>query len=520
MLRERLKENLKQHAPVAFIKSFSESGGIGALARLGDKQIEYLLGLETSMQSTGNNFLGKFFAEAVRFCQHVNQAAFSALDARSQQFGLRLHLAAAFGGRSAKRFPQNGFVHVQFGSDARGPPRAQQPVRKPLDVWHQKIESRHTSVRGSAIHQPRAANQIVQIRRGLCQKFLVGLGALLFQEFVRIGAARKRQHSHVELFFEQKYQRALCGRVSRGVRIVIHNDSPREPAEQFYLWLGKTRAAACYYVHDPSTRYSDGVHIAFHQNAEVILPRRFLGPVKMVEDSALRIDGRLGRVQILGHVVAHRASAERDHFPRFVGYREHNAPAKTIEEAAAWVAGQKTRCFEQLFRIFLFHKPQQGIARRGRIPQPEFRHRFAIKPAVFEIRKCNLSFGTLMQLTGEESCNLAVHLYKRTSLLILAAFLRRTLARPGNRDSALLRDCAYRFRKRALLQLHHEFENIAARAAAKAVVNLLHRMHGERRRLLLVERTQPGEVLSAFLQTHVLADHADYVRLLLHPLRK
>src|SRR5271156_5039578 len=127
MLRERLKENLKQHAPVAFIKSFSESGGIGALARLGDKQIEYLLGLETSMQSTGNNFLGKFFAEAVRFCQHVNQAAFSALDARSQQFGLRLHLAAAFGGRSAKRFPQDRLPPPPLGSEARGAPPAPPP---------------------------------------------------------------------------------------------------------------------------------------------------------------------------------------------------------------------------------------------------------------------------------------------------------------------------------------------------------------------------------------------------------
>src|SRR6202167_130854 len=125
-----------------------------------------------------------------------------------------------------------------------------------------------------------------------------------------------------------------------------------------------------------------------------------------------------------------------------------------------------------------------------------------------------------MQLAREKSCTLAMHLHKRTSLLVLAAFLWRTLARPGNRDSAFLRDCAYRFWKRALLELHHEFENISARAAAKAVVNLLHRMHGERRRLLLVERTQPGEVLAALLQAHVLTDHADYVRLLLHPLRE
>ena len=133
-----------------------------------------------------------------------------------------------------------------------------------MDVWHQKIESRHTSVRGSAIHQSRAADQIVQIRRSLRQKFLVSLRALLFQEFVRIGTARKRKHSDVKLFFEQKDERPLSSRVSRGVRIVIHHNSPREPAEQFYLRLRKARAATGYYVHDPGARYGDRIHVALH----------------------------------------------------------------------------------------------------------------------------------------------------------------------------------------------------------------------------------------------------------------
>ncbi len=31
--------------------------------------------------------------------------------------------------------------------------------------------------------------------------------------------------------------------------------------------------------------------------------------------------------------------------------------------------------------------------------------------------------------------------------------------------------------KRDLVHLHHEFENVAARAAPEAVINLLHRMH-------------------------------------------
>ena len=41
------------------------------------------------------------------------------------------------------------------------------------------------------------------------------------------------------------------------------------------------------------------------------------------------------------------------------------------------------------------------------------------------------------------------------------------------------------------LRLHHELEDVAARAAAEAVVELLDRVDAERRRALLVERAQP-----------------------------
>ena len=52
--------------------------------------------------------------------------------------------------------------------------------------------------------------------------------------------------------------------------------------------------------------------------------------------------------------------------------------------------------------------------------------------------------------------------------------------------------------KVALVHLHHEFENVAAHAAAEAVIDLLHRMHGERRRLFRMERAQAGEILRRF----------------------
>ncbi len=97
---------------------------------------------------------------------------------------------------------------------------------------------------------------------------------------------------------------------------------------------------------------------------------------------------------------------------------------------------------------------------------------------------------------------------------------RRTLPRPWHRNAAFLGYDSYRLRKRTLVHFHHEFEDVPARAAAEAVINLSHWMHGERRRLFLVERAQPREILASLLQANVFADHADDVRLLLHLLRE
>jgi hypothetical protein len=45
-----------------------------------------------------------------------------------------------------------------------------------------------------------------------------------------------------------------------------------------------------------------------------------------------------------------------------------------------------------------------------------------------------------------------------------------------------------RLRKRQAVDFHHKLEDVASFAAAKTVEDLLHRMHGERGRLLLMER--------------------------------
>ena len=91
---------------------------------------------------------------------------------------------------------------------------------------------------------------------------------------------------------------------------------------------------------------------------------------------------------------------------------------------------------------------------------------------------------------------------------------------PGQGDAAFFRYGAHRVHEIAFVHLHHKFENVAADAAAEAVVDLLHGMDGKGRRFLGMKRAEADEVLAALFQAHVFADHADDVRLLLDVVRE
>ena len=113
-----------------------------------------------------------------------------------------------------------------------------------------------------------------------------------------------------------------------------------------------------------------------------------------------------------------------------------------------------------------------------------------------------------------------MHLDERRPLLILAPLFRRTLAGCGHRNSAFFGHDPDRLRKRAFLHFHHKFKNITAHSAAEAMINLLHGMNRERRRLLGMKRAQAAEILPSLLQAHVFADNADDVRLLFYAIGK
>ena len=158
----------------------------------------------------------------------------------------------------------------------------------------------------------------------------------------------------------------------------------------------------------------------------------------------------------------------------------------------------------------------ERIARGRREADAESGDGFAVEAAIFEIAAGGAALGCVIHLAGEKCGRFAMHFYERGALLILAALFGRTFARGGHRDTAFFGDNADGIGKCALFHFHHEFEDVAADAAAEAVINLLHRMNGERGSLFRMERAEAAEVLARLFQADVFADYADDVRLLFH----
>src|SRR4029079_7599903 len=75
--------------------------------------------------------------------------------------------------------------------------------------------------------------------------------------------------------------------------------------------------------------------------------------------------------------------------------------------------------------------------------------------------------------------------------------LTRVLGLTLQLHAVALREPLERRREVQSLGLHHELEDVAARLAAEAVVELLRRVDPERRRPLLVERAQPLQPVQA-----------------------
>src|SRR5581483_3221449 len=111
-----------------------------------------------------------------------------------------------------------------------------------------------------------------------------------------------------------------------------------------------------------------------------------------------------------------------------------------------------------------------------------------------KVLACAGPFGAA-KLVLQEQAGALVHVEQDAAKLRIARFGGRVVLLLRQRDAELLRDQANGLRKRDVLDLLHEGEDVARGVAPAAVEELARGVHRKRRRLLVVEGAETGKIL-------------------------
>jgi hypothetical protein len=213
---------------------------------------------------------------------------------------------------------------------------------------------------------------------------------------------------------------------------------------------------------------------------------------------------RLGRVQVFRFARAQHAPAEGDHAAAGVADGEHHAAAEAVVTAALLALDQHAGRGEPLHglrvRTELLEQPVPLVRRPA---DAEGRGGRAADAARLEVAD---GLGVVLEL-------LLVEAGRRLEGAVqvgAAVRARRLLARhfqPGERGEFL-----DRLGEAEVLVVHQEPQRRAVRAAAEAVIELLGRADGERRRLLAVEGAAGLVLAPRLLERHTRIDHLHDIR--------
>jgi hypothetical protein len=291
---------------------------------------------------------------------------------------------------------------------------------------------------------------------------------------------------------------ALGDRLLSGdVRVLAEQHLGREALERVELAVGQRGAHRADRLGDPRLPQRDHIGVALDQHQPPRPRRGRTREVGAVDERALVEQLRLGRVEVLGLVARRqRPRAEAEHVPLDVGEREHDPPAEAVDQARSLPPPHREPGGEQL-RLGVAGAPRRGhdaVPRARREADTELAQHVLLEAALGQVGARRSRLGRLPQHAHEVRGGA---LEQRQQPLALAAplGLARVLGLTLELDARPLGQQLERTREVKPLGLHREAEDIAARAAAEAVVELLDRLDAERRRALVMERAQAGHAV-------------------------
>ena len=251
----------------------------------------------------------------------------------------------------------------------------------------------------------------------------------------------------------------------------------------------------------------DAVEVALDEEDGVLFSNHVARAVEAVQELALREARRLGRVQVLGLLVAEGAGSEAEDFAARVADLDGQAVAETVVDTARLgVLLEEAGVHERLFREARAEGALERVPRVRRRAEAEGRALLGREAALLEERPRG---GMRAEARAEE---------RRGRRERLGGARVAPAVGPGpvppnrQRDAREAREVGDGLRKIHAFGLAHERDRVALRPAAEAVVEALVRVDVEGRRLLAVERAQTLPRLPHLLQRRRGADQRDEVR--------
>jgi hypothetical protein len=250
------------------------------------------------------------------------------------------------------------------------------------------------------------------------------------------------------------------------------------------------------------------VRVALDEEDRAFLPDGVLGEIEPVEELALGVERRFRRIQVLGLGVEDRPAAEGDDPAGQAEDGEDNAAAEAVSELARPRTRQgQPALFEEGHRdVFGSEKIDQRRPGVRGVADLEGLDGLVRKAALLQISKGPLALRRTGEVLAEKAQGELVDLEQ---LLLELEDLGPDTLMGRQRDVIALGQALERLGEGQVLALHEEREDVAARAAAEAVVELFVLIDGKGGGFLGVERAQPDPFSPPPLQGGVLRGDLD-----------
>jgi hypothetical protein len=239
------------------------------------------------------------------------------------------------------------------------------------------------------------------------------------------------------------------------------------------------------------------------------------GPVQPVEHLALAVQRRLLGVAVLGPLARERAPAEAERVALGVEDREHQPVAELVLQLVGLVhEGQAGVDQVVAGEPELLEVVAQPVPPVGCVAQAEAASGVAEEAPRPQVLTSDPGRRVVEEQPVVEVDGGLVHGHQPVAPQALLALVGIVVAQRDREPGGQPLDGLHEAQSLVFLD---ELDDVAARCAAEAVVQLHVGTHRERRRLLGVERAQALVATADAFQRDVVADHGEDVGLLSHP---